>query len=140
MPYSPVSNMDTFMGSAPAIDAYNRIPELADTKRIISKAASYTCLAEESGSVYVATAVATFTLPAVTNTGWNAWFFNAADANMTVAGATGTLVTDNDVAANSIAFSTSGHKIGGAVYVVSDGTNWFTFQAGNGSAVGTVAT
>ena len=141
MPVAHYSTMDTVEGMAPAIDQYNRISKMADTKRIISKAASYSCLAEESGAVFVCTSAATFTLPAVADsTGVEYWFFNQANVNMTIAAPTGTMVTDGDAAANSIAYSTSSHKIGGAAYVVCDGTNWFTFSAGNLSAIPTVST
>jgi len=133
--------MDTIEGKAPTIDQYNRIPKLADTKRIISKAASYSCLPEESGAVFVMTAVATFTLPAVADSaGVEYWFFNQANANMTIAAPTGTMVADGDAAANSIAYSTTSHKIGGAAWVVCDGALWYTFSAGNLLAVPTVAT
>jgi hypothetical protein len=141
MPIQTISDMDTFMGSAPAIDAYNRIPEIADTYNIITKAANYTCQVQESGSVYTATAAATFTLPAVTNTGWHAWFVNKADTNMVVASAAGDdIVADGDAAADSITFSTASHKIGGWCHVVSDGTNWLILGAGLLLAVPTIAT
>jgi len=133
--------MDTIEGMAPAIDQYNRIPKIADTKRIITKAASYSCLVEESGAVFTMTAVASFTLPAVADsTGVEYWFFNKADANMTIVAPTGTLVADGDVSANTIVFSTASHKIGAAVYVVCDGTNWYCFGAGNLLAVYTITT
>jgi hypothetical protein len=138
MPVSHLSEMD-IMNSHPALDEYNRVPKFADTKRIITKAASYTCLPEESGSVYTATAAATFTLPAVTNTGWHAWFVNKADANMVVTGAADIMNADGDAAATSLTFSTTSHKIGGMCHVCSDGTNWLVLQAGLLSAVATVA-
>ena len=141
MPMNPVSTMDTFEGSMPAIDAYNRIVDLAATKRIITKAADYTCLAEESGAVYTATTgIVTFTLPAVTNTGWHAWFVSKVDETMTVAGVAGTVIADGDAAANSIAFSTGAHKIGGMCEMCSDGSKWLILQAGLLAAVPTIAT
>lgn len=140
MPINPVSQMTT-MEMAPGLDAYNRIPKLAATLNFITKAASYTCLPEESGSVYTATAAATFTLPAVTNTGWFAWFVNQADANAVVASAEGgNIVADGDASADSYTFSTPSHKIGGVIMIASDGTKWNVLSTGNLSAVGTVAT
>lgn len=141
-PVLHVSSMDTIEGMAPTLDSYNRIPSLSDTKRIISKAANYTCLVEESGSVYIATAAADFTLPApsTANAGWNAWFFNKGDANMgIVSGTADKMVYDNDAAADKITASTSGHKIGAAAFVVLSATETYVFCAGNASAVFTAS-
>ena len=138
MPVQHVSQMDIREGG-PALDQYNRIAGLSDVKTIITKAASYTCLPEESGAVYTATAAATFTLPAVTNTGWHAWFVNKANTDMVVTGAADIMNADGDATATSLTFSTTSHKIGGVCHVCSDGTNWLVLQAGFLAAVATVA-
>lgn len=144
MPVEHISAMDTFNGSAPGLDAYNRIPELAMTMQTVAKAASYTLLPEDSGKIFTttgATGAVTFTLPAVTNTGFVAWFCNTVDQNMTVASAEGdNVVAVNDAAADSIAFSTASNKIGGAVMVVSNGTLWLPFVSAMLGAVPTIAT
>lgn len=140
MPVSHVSSMNT-MNAHPALDAYNRIVEIADTMSIVDKAAAYTCLAEDSGRVFTASAAVTFTLPAVTLTGWHAYFVNTADNTITIASAEGdNMVADGDAAADSIAFSTTSHKIGGWCHVVSNGTKWLILGAGLLSAVPTIAT
>lgn len=141
-PVPHVSEMGTINADSPGLDSYNRIPKLSDTKRIITKAANYTCLPEESGSVYTQTAAVVFTLPnAVSYPGWHAWFVNKADADMTITSdPADKLVADGDAAADSVAFSTSSHKIGGVVHVCSDGANWLILSVGNLSAVPTYAT
>lgn len=146
MPISPVSNMDTFEGSMPAVDAYNRIADIAETKRMIEKTASYTCKVEESGAMFIANHASTpvvFTLPTLASTISGVWyrFFNKGAAAMSIASdPTDKMVTDNDAAADSITFETADHIIGGAVLVFTDGSLWYTFQAKNGLAAGTVAT
>ncbi len=89
------------------------------SSRIISKAASYTVnpatdrLVE--GPTYMATAAATFTLPTpgAGLLGVVLHFLCIADVVMTIAAATAdTMVTVNDLAADSVAFSTSSEKIG----------------------------
>lgn len=145
MPVNGVSQMDV-MNAHPALDAYNRIPQISFTQRVIEKTASYTCLAEESGAVYVANHASTpvaFTLPtlAAALSGWYATFVNVGAAAMSVASSPADkLVTDNDAAADSISFETADHIIGGAVTVFTDGSLWYTFAAKNGLAAGTVAT
>jgi hypothetical protein len=140
MPVQHVSAMD-IMNSHPALDEYNRIPSVSETLRIITKAASYTCLPEESGAIYTATAAATFTLPAVTQTGWHAYFVNKADTDMAIISTPVDIINaDNDAAADSLTFSTSGHKIGGWCHLASDGTNWLILGAGLLSAVATIGT
>lgn len=137
-----VSPMKTIQGMAPAIDQYNRVPGLAYTWPTEVVAANRTLLAEDSGKLFVtSTGAVTFTLPAVTLTGFTASFVNGVDANMTIASAEGdNLIYDGDAAADSLAFSTASHKIGGAVTFISNGTNWVAFVAANGSAVATAAT
>lgn len=102
-------------------------------RKVVSKAADYTVLTTDSGTLFTATAAANFTLPtAVGNTGMNFEFFNAADSNMTVTSTPAdSMITFNDAAADSVAFSTASEKIGGSIRVTSDGTKWLvqTFLA-----------
>ncbi|MEE8607809.1 MAG: hypothetical protein V3S55_09400 [Nitrospiraceae bacterium] len=66
-----------------------------------------------------------FTLPAVTVTGFHAWFFCVADFSLTVASAAGDdMVLDDDATADSIAFGTATEIMGNSLYVISDGTKW----------------
>ena len=72
-----------------------------------------------------ATGAVTFTLPAVaTSAGVHYWFQNAEDQNMIIAAPAYTMVTFNDVAADSIAFSTSSEKVGGGAFTYCDGAKW----------------
>lgn len=104
-------------------------------EKIAAKAASYQVLPTDLGALFTTTGASgavTFTLPAFADiqTGWNARFFNTVDQNMIVAAATADadkMVAFNDVAADSIAFSTASEKIGAGVEVVYDGTKWLTF-------------
>lgn len=86
--------------------------------RVVAKTASYTVLEADHGTVFTtegAGGAVTFTLPATADlpTGWYCDFFNAADQDMIVAGGTAdTMVVFNDLAADSIAFSTTAEQIG----------------------------
>lgn len=72
-----------------------------------------------------------FTLPAPQK-GLRYGFFNAVDQNMTVtAAAAGQLITFNNAAAASVAFSTAGNKIGGRIEVVGiSATKWAVIPSG----------
>ena len=89
---------------------------------VVDKAASYTVVPEDLGKVFVSTAAATFTLPPVADVwnGWNAYFVCGANTNLVVSAPAGKLVTFNDIAANSVAFSTTSEKVGGAFEMVYD--------------------
>ncbi|HQN43930.1 MAG TPA: hypothetical protein PLA25_07330 [Anaerolineaceae bacterium] len=139
------TQMNTFMGNAPMLDGDTlQIKNIAATLNTVSKAASYTVKVIDSGTVFDttgATGAVTFTLPPVANAGCFFVFVNTVNQNMAVVSdPVDKMVYDNDAAADSLTASTSGHKIGAALLVVSDGTNWLAFAAGNGSAVFTAAT
>lgn len=126
------SSMSLWNGVAPNVDADGILRNLIFSHRYVTKAASYTVLYQETGTVFVttgATAAVTFTLPAITagsSAGWNFTFISGADQTMTVATATAdTFVVYNDLTADSIAFSTSSEKIGGVVDVWCNGTSVF---------------
>lgn len=112
--------------------------------REVTKAADYTVVAADNDTLFfTSTGAVNFTLPAIA-VGLNFMFYNLVDANMTVTSApSDIIVTDGDAAADSVAFSTSSHKIGGGVRVVANaaGTLWLTFFFGAAPAnVVTVAT
>jgi hypothetical protein len=94
-----------------------------------AKTASFTATALDSGKIFMivgATATVTVTLPAI-NTGPFAFtILHGSDVDLVVASAAvDTIITYNDLAADSISFATSSEKIGGAVDVYCDGTSLF---------------
>lgn len=69
----------------------------------------------------------TATLPAAATCrpGDDIWFLSCADQTFTVAGTAGELIVLNDVAANSVALSTSSEKAGGAMIATCvSGSKW----------------
>lgn len=90
------------------------------------KTAAYQVTKEDNGTIFLttgATAAVTFTLPPISDGPFHFRFINTADVDMTVtAKVADTMVTYNDLNADSIAFSTSSEKIGGEVEVICDGT------------------
>jgi len=94
-----------------------------------AKTASYQVTKEDSGTIFHttgATAAVNFTLPPITDGPFYFMFINGADVDMTVTSKVAdTAVTYNDLAADSVAFSTSSEKIGGSVEVFCDGTTLF---------------
>lgn len=111
--------------------------------RVVNKAVDYTVTAADNDTLFTASAAVNFTLPTLA-AGLNFSFYNLADSNMTVTAATSdTIITDGDAAADSVAFSTASHKIGGGVRFVAnaDASKWLTFFQGAAPAnVVTVAT
>ena len=120
------------------VDANGVIPNIAFYRQIIPKTASFTVLRTQSGAVFTttgATAAITFTLPAISTGPWWFEFFNGADQDMIVAsGTVDTIVTYNDLAADSVAFSTSSEKIGGHVIAFTNGTTLFVVAHGASQA------
>lgn len=96
-----------------AIVAGSATTAIGDIK-VAEKAANYTVKASESGTLFVATAAVTFTLPAIADVwdGWNAKFYQVADANLVVAAPADKMVAPADAAATSVTFSTTDEKIG----------------------------
>jgi hypothetical protein len=119
--------MATKMGNVPMLDSNNVMQQFIYTPKVVTKTAAYTCKAYESGTIFVTTgntAALTFTLPPISDGPWIFWFVNGADQNMIVASETAdTLVTFNDLAADSVAYQTSSEKIGGLIIAFSDGTS-----------------
>lgn len=99
---------------------------------IAAKTASYTVLASDKcGTVFTnrgAAGAITITLPSPTlfPAGWFFHIVGVAGQNIIVATLTvDTLITFNDVAADSAATQTAGALIGAHALVFSDGTSWF---------------
>ncbi len=113
------SRMD--MAGAYALGLHKRAP-------VVAKTAGYGCLDGDSGTIFTNTGAGagiTFTLPVVTLTGWQAWFFATVAQTIVVTSVEGNnLVAFNDAAATSVSFATGGQIIGGGCYVVSDGARW----------------
>lgn len=108
-------------------------PLLAFGKKVAPKTASATLKPEECGIITVAgTGAVTLTLPSPTNAK-GLWFIilNLVGQNLTIAAPTAdTLITFNDLAADSISFSTVAELIGAAALLVSDGTSWVAVALG----------
>src|SRR5688572_31388472 len=107
------------------------------TRWMEAKTATYQVTKEDSGTIFHttgATAAVVFTLPAISEGPFYFLFISGADVDMTITAKTAdTIVTFNDVAADSIALSTSSEKIGGAVEVYCDGVTLFALpRAGDG--------
>lgn len=107
-----------------------------------AKTANYAVVAADNNTLFTtlgAAGAVTFTLPAPVR-GLRFRFFNAVDQAMTVAAAgAGQIITFNNAAAASVAFSTAGNKIGASVEIIasSDGTKWLVLP--NGANTMTVA-
>lgn len=115
--------------------------------RVVAKTAAYTITAlnDPSGTVFTnrgAVGSVTFTLPPASQAyrGYEYDFQGIADQNLVLAPSTpDTLIVLNDTAADSLAISTGGQKIGGRMKAFCDGTSWIAM----GVAVGhtyTIAT
>lgn len=85
----------------------------------------------------------TVTLPTVAAgfTGVHFHVFNCVDQDLTLSAQTaGEIMFKNDLAANSVAFSTAGEKIGAAAFVMCDGTSWLVMPLAEEATTITVAT
>lgn len=109
-------------------------------QRIVPKTAAYSILldVDRAGTIFTnrgASGAVTFTLPSIGAGQRIGTFFDflvVADQNVTVAApAADTLIAFNDTAADSIALSTAGNKIGGYLRALWDGTSWVAFNLTN---------
>lgn len=98
---------------------------------VSAKTANYTILASDPcGTLFTnrgAAGAVSFTLPSPTlfKAGHYFDFVGIADQSITVVTLTAdTLIGFNDIAADSVAMSTAGAKIGAHARVISDGTSW----------------
>ena len=93
------------------------------------KTADYTCTKYDSGTIFHttgATAAVNFTLPKISEGPFYYTFIVGADVSVTVTAATAdTIVTFNDLAADSVAFAQASEMIGGTIDVYCDGTTLF---------------
>lgn len=114
-------------------------------KSVEAKTADYTVLATDVGKLFTnegAAGAVIFTLPTIApNLIFG--FYVMADQDVTIAsaGSNDNIVAFNDASADSIAFSTSGEKIGGAAILMSNnaGTKWLAFNVSAGANTVTVA-
>jgi len=97
-------------------------------RSVVAKTTDYTVTAADHDTLFTtrgAAGAVNFTLPTTALAGLRYRFIAVADQNLTVtAGTADTMVTANDAAADSVAFSTSSEKIGGSFEVFGDGTSW----------------
>jgi hypothetical protein len=137
------SAMATFLGSAPGLDVYQRIPNIQSTANLVALTANYTMLPTDSGNIFTtlgATGAVTLTLPAVASSaGMWCEFFNAVDQSCAVSAPSGTMVYDGNAGITTLTWGTGSHKIGGAARFYCDGTKWYAFVAANGSAAPTAS-
>ena len=103
-------------------------------KAPVAKTGDYVCVESDSGTNFTTEGAGgdvEFTLPAVSLTGWHAWFWNtnATEREMKVSSAAGNdIIAANDKAASSVTFTTPGEQIGQSMWMVSNGTVWLCFM------------
>jgi hypothetical protein len=123
------NSMPTVKGIYPGLNEYGQISNLAWTPRVVAKTTAYTVKSSESGTFFTttgATAAVNFTLPAIGDGPYWFMFICGADIGMTVTSVVAdTIVTFNDLAADSVAFSQASEMIGGSIEVICDGTTLF---------------
>ena len=128
-PSTQQTYMDLHENQAPGVDNDGILRNLIWSPRYVTKTAAYTVLAKETGTWFLttgATAAVTFTLPAISDGSFIFFFVAVADFGMTVTAQTAdTLLTFNDAAADSVAFSTASEIMGSLVIVGCDGTTVF---------------
>lgn len=92
---------------------------------LVAKTANYQVLATDNGTLFTTTGAAAevdFTLPATIVCGSRFSFLNTVGQTMKVIAPAGKLVTFNNAAATSVAFSTAGNLIGAQVDILTDET------------------
>jgi hypothetical protein len=99
---------------------------LLHPRGIYRKSGNYTVVAADNGLLFLATAAATFTLPAKQN-GLAFRFVQTFDGNLVIQGSSD-IVHKNNAAASSVTFSTAGEKIGSHVLVECLYTNTGTLK------------
>lgn len=116
-------------------------------RRVVAKTAAYSIESrkDRSGTIFTnrgATGSVTFTLPPASRcTGFEYLFLVFADQSIVVASKVAdTLVAFNDIAADSLAISTSSKKIGTCIRALCDGTNWFAHVVSADGVTGAIAT
>lgn len=101
---------------------YDDLRQPGGALKPVAKTADYTVVAADNYTHFFtlgASGAVNFTLPAITGCrGYRFRFSNSVDQNMTVTAPSGKLITFNNAAATSVAFSTAGNKIGASVEIV----------------------
>lgn len=134
-------------GGAPMalLDPTFRAIQMQQKLNIKVLAGSYTVLAEDCGKVLLCTAAGTVTLPTPpASRAWDGFFIDVyVNADVAVVFATqtvDTLVTFNDIAADSVAYSTASEQIGAASRFFVWDTKWHHIPMVNEAATVVVAT
>ena len=104
---------------------------------VYRKNTSYTLTAADTGLLFLATAVATFTLPEKAN-GLAFRIVQTADADLTISGSSD-LIHKGNAGASSVAFSTANQKIGSQVlieciYTAASTLKWLVTNLGGTTA------
>lgn len=111
--------------------------------RVQVKTADYTVTEADSGTLFTTTGDANainFTLPTNAKAGLVYFFIQSTNQNLVItAGTADTLITFNDLEADSVAAQTTNEKIGAFFMVVADGTSFHAACLSNGTTM-TVAT
>jgi len=121
-------------------------PNLFPWVDIVAKTADYTVTEADNNTLFTnrgAAGAVIFTLPTTAKKGLRYGFHVIADQSVTVASGTAdTMISFNDAAADSVAFSTASEKIGGRFVVEGDGTGWMVTASafGLGATAQTVTT
>lgn len=118
--------MDVYKGKTPAIDDDKQIDNIAYKMRVSAKAADYTVVAKDSGTVFMQTVGdVNFTLPD-RESGLIFWFIGTTDHEIMLTSDTaGKMMGFNDVAIDTIAFTTAGEQEGCGFMAFSDGAFWY---------------
>lgn len=101
---------------------------------VAAKTASYSVQPNDNNTVFTnrgAGGAVTFTLPTIASldSGFNVWFFVAADQSVTISCPEGDkIVTFNDIAADTVAYSTASKKVGASCHFIYDGTGWLVMN------------
>lgn len=140
-----IGSQDTGEGEEPfgVVDLDARSIQINTKLPIRPLAAAYTFNIEDTGNVFIASAALTFTLPtaAVGYKGSHLWLINGADTALTLSANTaGDLVVLNDVAANSVAWSTASEKIGAGWHIICDGSKWYALPMADETQTQTITT
>lgn len=126
------TQMNQWKAQAGGVDTDGKLGNLSWYPRIVAKTAAYTVLATETGTFFTTTAATqtiTFTLPTIASGPWIFFFIAGAAQTLTVTAETAdTMVTFNDLTADSLSLSTSGEIIGGGLCAFTDGTTLFCAQ------------
>jgi hypothetical protein len=113
-------------------------------RNVVARTSNYTVKESDNGTLFTnrgASGGVNFTLPAVSKRGLRYGFFVVADQDVTItAGTADTLIVFNDAAADSIAVTGSGNRVGAFFEVIGDGTGWLVLyhpgQTSDGTASG----